>query len=577
MLPSSDRATDAHAWALTLLVCAAPFLFGCVEPWSRALLQLGVFALVATRLSSANGELRAPPAIAWAAGFLALGGLVQLSGGALDLAGPAHWAPATASPWATRHAVLLWGTFTCIAWQAASALRSGVARTRLAWAVFLSGLLFVMVGVVQWSTDSRSIYGLRPFEWPRRTPFGPYYNKGHAAGLLILCANLGIGLFLSRFHLMRGRLRIGVWADFVAIQAMILGGLLAMAYGLWLATSRASLHAFVLGWWLTALLAAVGFSRGWRRVLWIAVVVALGYGYWEFVQRYPILMGIKGDRFDQSTQERLAIWRASLLLLRDRWLFGSGLGAFEFAHNPYQESGVIGVVEHAHNDWIELACGMGLVGGLLPLALLVRQWAQAVRDWWAEPDSDRRALVAGSLAAGQSFGVHSLFDFNLQTPASAALLVAVVAAFWSRRGSALELPRGMRRPLVLAPAAAAIVACLPVVSWVHAQRARTDPPSSLAYRFTRALRWDPGHPRYAFSLGASYLQLANGTPSASRPLSLLALRASESGLRSTPNYPPFFEVSGGALWRLGRPADGKALVVRHMDLRPWDNRYEGPR
>jgi O-antigen ligase len=91
-----------------------------------------------------------------------------------------------------------------------------------------------------------------------------------------------------------------------------------------------------------------------------------------------------------------------------------------------------------HSDWVQLLEEYGVVGlllFLLPVVKVAGTFLAALRlesrrrhanDWRTVPGEDHAALLAGLLAC-TAMVFHSLGDFNLQIPATAWLLAAIVS------------------------------------------------------------------------------------------------------------------------------------------------------
>lgn len=139
---------------------------------------------------------------------------------------------------------------------------------------------------------------------------------------------------------------------------------------------------------------------------------------------------------------RGSVWRAALGLVRDHPLVGVGPGQFQAAFPPYRDPREIersrhGVcseldteVEHAHNDWLQAFCELGLPGGLLfalGLGLVTRAALRALRD------DTRVGLAVAALALLVNAFVHAPL---LANPASATLAFALFGTLADPRGPA---------------------------------------------------------------------------------------------------------------------------------------------
>jgi len=165
------------------------------------------------------------------------------------------------------------------------------------------------------------------------------------------------------------------------------------------------------------------------------------------------------------------VWTAALGLLGEHPLVGAGPGQFQAAFPPHRDPQEIelsrhGVcseldteVEHAHNDWLQGACELGLVGGLLwivGLARIALDCARALRDPASRDDGTLPLALAASALLVNAF-VHSPL---LANPASAALAFALFGAA-ARRPD--ERPGRAGGLVVALPVLGAALFALPLV------------------------------------------------------------------------------------------------------------------
>lgn len=128
---------------------------------------------------------------------------------------------------------------------------------------------------------------------------------------------------------------------------------------------------------------------------------------------------------DSTGASRLDIWRSTLNLIKARPLTGSGLGAYWIAISQYHEGSGALSPQQAHNDYLELAAGGGLIGVLLLLwfiFLLINRARVQLRT----PDRFRRGACFGALIGLFGVSVHSLVDFGLHVTVNALVCLALV-------------------------------------------------------------------------------------------------------------------------------------------------------
>jgi O-antigen ligase len=84
------------------------------------------------------------------------------------------------------------------------------------------------------------------------------------------------------------------------------------------------------------------------------------------------------------------------------------------------------VVDHAHNDYLEMLAETGLIGALCSLAFIVLLFRSALANLQSDQSRFLLAVRAGALVACSGLLLHSLVDFNLHIPSN-ALLFALLA------------------------------------------------------------------------------------------------------------------------------------------------------
>jgi O-antigen ligase len=133
-----------------------------------------------------------------------------------------------------------------------------------------------------------------------------------------------------------------------------------------------------------------------------------------------------------SVQSREAINETTIRAIADFLPLGSGLGTFKPVYKLYEDHDriVATVINHAHNDYAELALEMGAPGILLILLFLV-WWTVAALRVWRFPDSGPYARAASIASA--ALLVHSLVDFPLRTAALSTCFAVCLGLLVERR------------------------------------------------------------------------------------------------------------------------------------------------
>ena len=127
---------------------------------------------------------------------------------------------------------------------------------------------------------------------------------------------------------------------------------------------------------------------------------------------------------------RKEIWNSTWQLIKHNPWTGVGFGAYFLAIPQYQGGSGKVKVEQAHNDYLDLMAGGGII------AMLLAAWFIAIIIWRSRlslrsRDQYRRAAALGAVAGILSVGVHSVVDFGLQVTGIAvvfAMLLVIAIA-----------------------------------------------------------------------------------------------------------------------------------------------------
>ena len=386
---------------------------------------------------------------------LLLPGLVFLAFSVLQLV-PLPWfgalAPASVSPEDTRRGITFVLALVLLHEAAAAAFVKAPARRRFRRGLAWLAAALAVTALFQLASGTRLIYGFfQPLEGGQ--PFGPFVNRNHFAGYMLLAIPIALELLASAWYRYTRRVgerpnlrrRIvglastdGTRFIYAAIPPLLaIGALLA-------STSRGGILAFV-----AALVIAVVGVRSRRGMPgWAAAVVFLAMTLtWFGLERLEV-------RFLRATDDapgRTVVWRESLEMLEGaRWITGYGFNTFGTAFSrvpawqlpvgatPWPDD-VAAVMQsgarvgyrapndlpgttwyrEAHNDWVQLLVETGIPG------LLIGLWAAIAVLYAARGEPWRFAALAGVL-------MHVFVDFDFQIPAIPVLFV-VLAAIPARR------------------------------------------------------------------------------------------------------------------------------------------------
>lgn len=332
-------------------------------------------------------------------------------------------------------------------------VRSKQRLEQLALWVVVVGVGQAVLGVVLFSLSAK--YHVFFFEIHHTRVFGTFSYHNHFAGYMELCLSVGIGLMLARIG---NPVRVsGGWREraanalkFLLSNKMLLRMLLVvMVIGLVLTRSRMGNAGF-----FAALLVVGGVALLLTRrsapammalVLSLVIVDLVVVGSWVGLERVvdrvegTMLTTAEGGSQESVEQRQDAAWHA-LDLVRDFPVVGSGGGTFYNTYLRYRTLSK-GYFNHAHNDYVELAADVGLVGLGLLGAVVVLTFAVCASTLAKRRSSLPRGMAFGVMMAMVALAIHSTVDFNLQMPANALQMMTVLAMGWV----AYRLPSGRER------------------------------------------------------------------------------------------------------------------------------------
>jgi O-antigen ligase len=138
----------------------------------------------------------------------------------------------------------------------------------------------------------------------------------------------------------------------------------------------------------------------------------------------------------------LSLWRDTARLVGAHPLIGSGLGTFPVAFTAVQTTFLGKFVNHAHNDYLELASDLGIPAALLFFGSVVLLLTNLAKRAVSSEAGFEKAVALGCLGSIAAILLHSLTDFNLYIPANALLfsLILGLAAAICAAGPARSRP-----------------------------------------------------------------------------------------------------------------------------------------
>ena len=448
-------------FAIAALITWGAGAFGAVYPWAHVPMMTG--AAIVGLIGLFGTHVQEPPSRALTISLVAIGSavllqMVPLPKGVLRSVSPEtdqlltqysltyatspNPHPISIDP--TRTAVGAY-FFGCLALFLIGASRylTKHGPEDLATAVVAIGIVVALVGIVQKAIPTGGrIYGF----W---TPqfhgdiFGPFVNKDHFAGWMLMAVPLALGSFCGRVAEASRNVKAG-WRNRVAwwstneagTLVLVLAAAMLMMLSLLLTLSRSGIIA--MGAMVVVLVAMIltrqtQASRRFLAVIGIVAVASMALG-WTGVDR---LAG-QFSGVSNSAPARIGIWRDAVHIAALFPVAGIGLNTFGVATILYQTVAIDVHFTSAHNDYLQLLAE----GGALVSVPVIIGLIFFAREVWRNARSGRETIRESWVRTGAVLGIiaigfQELVDFSLQIPGN-ALLFTVLCAI------AIHHPREMK-------------------------------------------------------------------------------------------------------------------------------------
>jgi len=408
------------------LLAFAVLSFGGVEEWSQAVLEVGASALFLfwairqyrLRVEQVVFPPEFPPLLA----FVLLG-TSQL------------WLHLTASSYSTRTELQLAVVYLVVLFLVSQVYLRTSHWRGFVWFLMSLGFFVSIVGILQHLTFNGKLYWVREMRYGG-LPFGPYVNRNHFAGFAEMVIPVAlVPLVLGKVR--RERLFLVALFALVPIVALLLSA------------SRGGIISFSVEMAILFLLLLVRRIRS-KYVVVGGVVVLTAMLAVAWIGAQQVLQRFSGmQNLEVSVGKRAAMTKDTWRLFLDHPLIGTGLGTFEMVFPPYDSDYDGKVVNHAHNDYLEVLAETGLLGGICCAWFIGVLFLSSLKGLAELGSSFGSALNLSGLVACSGILVHSLLDFNLHIPANALLFfvsahLAVVRPQPNLPGGG-ETRRGSRR------------------------------------------------------------------------------------------------------------------------------------
>ncbi len=453
----------------------APLAFGTVEPWSYAVMEIAAtaaFFLYFIHAAKTRNPLYETPGIRWLILLLAfvILQIVPLPASLVELISPAAfkiqqpaafargtdaWMTLSVHPRATVRAffrICAYAAFFVLTVQWLTR-KNLLKKTVLLVTIFAAVLSFSSILQLYLAGDTAL--------WVRHVPHaqmmvGPYVNRNHYAGFMEMLLPVVLALFFFyRPRLGSGSLIRDLLEIFSGhkgnIHILIGAAVLLISASIFLSLSRGAIISTCLAFLMFAFLLSkrLRTKQGTIPLAVLALLICLSvswFGWEPIVERFGRLKSEYGD----LQAGRIGYWQDTWDLIRDFPIVGAGFGTFVDIYPPYRSMGKARVLDHAHNDYLEVTAEGGIVGFVLFFGFVATVLLKTFRAYARRRDPYSIYISIGSITGVIALLFHSFSDFNLQIGANGLwfffLLALAVSAAHTRIHLSGDATRLKARP-----------------------------------------------------------------------------------------------------------------------------------
>jgi len=431
---------------LVSLLLLAPLLFGAVEFWSLAVMEISCLFLLLLFFFRMFGTkqpptpLVRPPLLVPIALFLAFaviqiipvppGLLKVLSPGTYGIyretfphEGSLPWLTLSLYPYSTFLEIIRFIAYMGVYFLTVQIVRDKESIARVTALVLIAGTGIALLGIFQFIFWNGKLLWFRGLS-QGGAPFGPYVNRNHFAGLMEMIIPVAAGMLIYLLPSVRNSqgMKTAV-TDFFThrkVNTSILTGAAAviMITALFLSLSRGGIIGLSLSMLFFGLMLALRNSTRKKGrtiiLLFLVILFTVGwFGWGRVLERFE-----KIRHLDTSSEFRINNWKDSLNIVAAFPLFGTGLGTYEQIYPRYKTVPTQERWEHAHNDYLEAAVELGIPVLVIALYGMGSFYVTMFRILRRRKSLYSRLLGIGGIAGITGIVIHSFTDFNLHVGAN---------------------------------------------------------------------------------------------------------------------------------------------------------------
>jgi len=330
------------------------------------------------------------------------------------------WITLSASPLNTLRSLLTFGSgvfaFLC------TSLMTDKQRQMLLYGILFLGVISILIGAAQIFIGRYSSL----YFWDisnRGFAVGIFANTNHQTSFAaLLIPLLLIQVARNGHRLNRGDQGLGIALLFLSVLALILIGVI-------IGGSLAGYCLAVFGFVLSMIfIKPLKLNTMKDRVVTLigGLIFIFGIAIWVFSS--PTLYNLGVTSFGDGGLSRINTYRLSLKALGEYFYTGTGLGSFPTVFPFYENAQTVSktFMNHVHNDWLEWALELGIVGIILLSLFVIWLVIKYTQLFFGKEVYSGKRLSKSAAICVCMLAFHSVVDYPLRTPFLALLFFTLL-------------------------------------------------------------------------------------------------------------------------------------------------------
>jgi len=301
--------------------------------------------------------------------------------------------------------------------------------------LLIIGSLFGIYGIFQYNGIDFSFW-MRNIG--RQQVFGLFGNVNYFAEYLIVPLPIAVSLFFATQNKLK--------------KILLLIGIIAMSASLTATFTRGSYLGFGVSLIFMSFLFLISRGKNFIKrnkkifIIILAVVIIITFLFivptplnksGTAIEKIKSRVSISQLSQSSSIKRRIAIWKFTVLMIKDHPLLGSGIGTYKYNTLKYQaeffkqgENRSLyphGFADKAHNEYLQLWAEIGIVGLGIFIWLIISYFSCGLKILRKIKDEYKQGMIIGLMGAVVAVLVDGMFGFPLHLPATVVLFWLALA------------------------------------------------------------------------------------------------------------------------------------------------------